>query len=150
MPPKRSLQLLASSTAAQMARRANNPLWRLLEHVPLIDRHIARRERAYARGQCKLLLEIHGHFQRQHPGLGGDELYARVVEHGLDCDSTLARSIILEADRSFAQWPAERDVIFRDVACFLLLNHLLPAHSKTLGVQANIAAIVAAAIPLRL
>jgi len=30
------------------------------------------------------------------------------------------------------------------------MNQLLPAHSKTLGVQANVTSIVAAAIPLRL
>jgi hypothetical protein len=71
------------------------------------------------------------------------------VEHGLDCDPTAARSIVLGADRSFAQWPTERDVTLRDIASFLLMNQLLLAHSKTLGVQANVTSIVAAAIPLR-
>lgn len=133
-----------------MARQADGSVWRLLERLPLFGWRVARAERAYAQRQCALLLEIYEHLQRQHPGIGGDELYARVVEYGLDCDPTAARSIILAADRSFAQWPTERDVTLRDVASFLMLNHLLPAHSKTLGVQANVTSIVAAAIPLRL
>jgi hypothetical protein len=87
---------------------------------------------------------------QQAPELRSDELYARVVEHGLDRDSMSARSIVLDADRGFAQWPTERDVSLRDVASFLLLNQLLPAQSKTLGVQTNITAIVATTIPLRL
>lgn len=132
------------------ARRASSPVWRLLARLPLYGWRIAWTERAYAKRQCALLLEIYEHLRKEHPELGGDELYARVVEYGLDCDPTAARSIVLGADRSFAQWPTERDVMFRDVASFLLMNQLLPAHSKTLGVQANVTSIVAAVIPLRL
>ncbi|HJR71600.1 MAG TPA: hypothetical protein VKA43_16270 [Gammaproteobacteria bacterium] len=150
MPPKKSLQLLASAAGANTTRRTNSPIWRQLARLPLLDWYVARRESAYAERQCRLLLEIYEHFRSEHPELGSDELYARIVEHGLDCDSTAARSIVLEADRSFAQWPTERDVTFRDVVVFLLLNQLLPADSKTLGIQANVTAIVAKAIPLRL
>ena len=133
-----------------MKRRTNNPIRRLLGRLPLIDWYVARRESAYAQSQCKRLLEIYVRVRSEHPELGSDELYARVVEQGLGCDSTVARSIVLEADRGFAQWPTERDVTFRDVVTFLLLNQLLPAHSKTLGVQANVTALVATVIPLRL
>ena len=150
MPPKKSLQLLASAAAAKTARCSNSQTWHLLERLRLVDWYVARRERVYAESQCRLLLEIYDHFRSEHPELGSDEIYARVVEHGLDCDPTAARSVVLEADRSFAQWPTEREVTFRDIATFLLLNQLLPAHSKTLGVQANVSAIVAATIPLRL
>jgi hypothetical protein len=140
------LQLLASTAAAHITRRSNSPFWRL----PLMDAYVARRESAYVKSQCKLLLEIYHHVRNEHRELDGDRLYARVVEHGLDCDATAARSIVLDADRSFAQWPTERDVTLRDVASFLLLNQLRPAQSKTLGIQANVTAIVATAIPLRL
>lgn len=150
MPPKNSLQLFAATTGAKMARRANSFVWRLVEHLPLLGRSVARTEHAYAKRQCALLLEIYEHFQKQDPAVAGDELYARVVAYGLDCNLNAARSIVLGADRSFAQWPTERDVVFRDVVSFLLMNQLLPAHSRTLGVQANITSIVAAAIPLRL
>jgi len=131
-----------------MARRANSSVWRLLEHLPLFGWRVS--ERAYAKRQCVLLLEIYEHFQKEHPRLDGDELYARVVAYGLDCNPTAARSIVLGADRSFAQWPTERDVTFRDVVSYLLMNQLSLAHSKSLGVQANVTAIVAAVIPLRL
>ena len=133
-----------------MARRVGSPVWRLLERLSLSGWVAARAERAYANRQCALLLEIYEQLRKEHPGLGGDEPYARVVAYSLDCDPTAARSIVLAADRSFAQWPTERDVTFRDVASFLLMNQLLPAHSRTLGVQANITSIVVAAIPLRL
>ncbi|RPI64549.1 MAG: hypothetical protein EHM50_00470 [Lysobacterales bacterium] len=133
-----------------MARRAGSTAWRLLEHLPSFGWYVARAERAYAKRQCALLLEIYDHFRSEHPGLDGDGLYAQVVEYGLDCDPTAARSIVLAADRSFAQWPTERDVTLRDVASFLLMNQLLPAHSETLGVQTNVTSIVAAVVPLRL
>jgi hypothetical protein len=150
IPPKKALQLLASTAASQMARRTVSPGWRLLRRLPLFNRHVARRDAAYAKSQCKLLLAIYDHLRSEHPQLRNDELYARIVEYGLDCDSATARSIVLDADRRFAQWPTERDVTFRDVVAFLLLNQLLPAQCKTLGVQANVTAIVATAIPLRL
>ena len=150
MPPKKSLLLLSSTVALEMQRRAASPVWRRLARLPFFDRFVRRQETAYAAKQCKLLLEIYAHLRRAHPELRNDALYARVVEHGLDCDSTAARSIVLDADRRFAQWPTERDVTFRDVASLLLLNQLLPAHSQSLGVQANVTAIVAAVIPLRL
>jgi hypothetical protein len=132
-----------------MARRAG-PVWKLAKNLPLSGWLASRSERAYANRQCGLLLEIYEQVRREQPMLSGDELYARVVEHGLDCDPTTARSIVLGADRSFAQWPTERDVTFRDVVGFLLMNQLLPAHSETLRVQANVTSIVTAAIPLRL
>jgi hypothetical protein len=141
---------LRASGLPKMTRRTNNPVWRLLGRLPFIDWYVARRERAYAESQCRSLLEIYEHLRREHPELGSDRLYARVVEYRIGCDPTVARSIVLEADRSFAQWPTERDVTFRDVVVFLLLNQLLPADSKTLGVQPNVTAIVAKAIPLRL
>jgi hypothetical protein len=150
VPPRKSAQLLAAIADAKMARRADSPVWRLLQHLPWFGWGVARTERTYARRQCALLLEIYEDFQSEQPGLRGDELYARVVAHGLDCDPTTARSIVLGADRSFAQWPTQRDVTFRDVVSFLLMNQLLPAHSKTLGVQANVTSIVTAVIPLRL
>jgi hypothetical protein len=133
-----------------MARRAGSSIWRLLECVPLFGWGAAHAERDYAQRQCALLLEIYEHVHNEHSELDGDELYARVVAYGLDCDLTTARSIVLGADRSFAQWPTERDVTFRDVVSFLLMNQLLPAHSQTLGVLANVTTIVTAAIPLRL
>ena len=133
-----------------MARRANSRLWSLLERMPLAGWRVSRGERAYARRQCTLLLQIYEQLRTEHSSLDGDELYARIVEHGLDCDPTAARSIVLGADRSYAQWPTERDVTFRDVATFLLMNQLLPPHSKTLGIQANVMAIVASTISPRL
>jgi len=149
VPPKNSLRLLASAADANTTHRTNSPIGRLLDRLGLIDWYVARRQSVYVENQCRLLLEIYDHFRNEHPELLGDELYARVIEHGLDCDSTAARSVVLEADRSFAQWPTERDVTLRDIATFLLLNQLLP-HRKTLGVQANVTAIVATTIPLRL
>lgn len=144
------MPLRVSELPKKVTRRTNGPVWRLLSRLPFIDWYVARRDRAYAESQCRSLLAIYEHFRREHPELGSDPLYARVVEYSIGCDSTVARSIVLEADRSFAQWPTERDVTFRDVVVFLLLNQLLPADSKTLGVQANVTAIVAKAIPLRL
>ena len=100
-----------------------------------------------ANRQCALMLEICREMQKENPGLEGERLYERVVAQRLSCDESEARELVRRADQSFAQWPDDRDVNFRDVVNFVIVNNIMGAHRTALGIHADMAVIVNAAIP---
>ena len=79
--------------------------------------------------------------------LHGEALYARTVTRGLACDTAQAREIVRLADVSYAQWPEERDVIFRDVVNYLIVHKILGKDAKSMGTQSDINQIVRDLIP---
>jgi hypothetical protein len=122
-------------------------LWWLAERIPVFSQLVARRERSVARKQCVVLLDICRELQDEDPALEGEHLYERVVARRLSCDEVKAREIVRAADQSFAQWPHERDVIFRDVVNFLIVNYIMLSHVRALGTQVDMVVIVNATIP---
>lgn len=122
-------------------------LWRLAEVFPPLNVFVVRRERSMARRQCILLLEICRELQKENPGLQGERLYELVVAKRLACDTARARQLVRQADQSFAQWPDERDVNFRDVVNFVIVNNIMGKHRRALGIHVDMVVIVKAAIP---
>jgi hypothetical protein len=146
-PARNSLARLASATAEQLAVTADSVLWRAAEHLPFFARMVAKKEKEYALRQAALMLDICRHLQTENPGISGEALYEMVVQYGLDCDAQKARDIIRGADQSFAQWPDERDVNFRDICNYVIFHQLMAQHTKALGTRADMEAIIAFAIP---
>jgi hypothetical protein len=142
-----SLQRLAKGTAENVVVRSDGVLWRLAEYLPFLGHLVARRERALARAQCTLMLEVHRTVQIESPGLTGEALYQRVVAKRLSCGERRARELVRLADQSFAQWPEARDVNFRDVVTYVIVNQIMVAHARAMGTQSDVEKIVNAAIP---
>lgn len=126
---------------------SDRALWWIATYVPFLGRLVARRERTLAKAECASLLEIVNGLRAGEPSLEGESLYARVIMQRLSCDAAKAREVLRRVDESFAQWPEQRDIRFRDVANYLIVVGIMDAHSSAMGTRSDMEALVAAAIP---
>jgi len=144
---ERATQKLPGGPAGQVAEHTDGLLWRAARHLPFLNRMVAQREQAMARACCAEMLEILKSLESREPGLRGEPLYARAVTQRLACDIARAREIVRLADLSFAQWPEERDVRFRDVVNYLIVHQILGRDAKAMGAQSDIDRIIRDTIP---
>jgi len=79
-------------------------------------------ERRNARQASAALLNLFWKVRRMRPQLAGRPLYEAVVAEHLGSGSGPAALAVSRADASFAQWPRERDVRFRDVVHLLVFE----------------------------
>ena len=112
-------------------------IWHLANLIPTMGVLVARRERAYADRESAVMLELYRAVRSANPQLTGKTLYERIVVHRLNCDETEARRIVRLAGDSYAQWPDDRELMFRDVVHYVIVHHLLAAHTAAVGTRAN-------------
>jgi hypothetical protein len=79
-------------------------------------------ERRSARRASVELLNLFWKIRRSRPELAGRPLYEAVVAEHLGSGGGPAALAVSRADASFAQWPRERDVRFRDVVHLLVFE----------------------------
>ena len=142
-----TIQKLAKETADVVVEQSDNVLWRVARRLPFLNQVVANRERSLAREQCAQMLGIYKTLRAGNAKLEGEALYERAVAERLSCDQAKAKDIVRLADLSFAQWPEERDVSYRDIVNYLIVNQILGAHTKAIGTLADIDRVVRASIP---
>ena len=147
---ERVAEKLTKGTADQVAVQTDQVLWRVARHLPFFNRMVAQREQSLARTCCAEMLQILKQLQVQEPALQGEALYTRAITQRLACDTAQAREIVRLADVSFAQWPEERDVRYRDVVNYLIVHQILGRDAKAVGTQSDIDRIVRDTIPQEL
>jgi hypothetical protein len=152
--PNRSDQVvtekLPKGSADQVVVQTDQVLWRVARHLPFFNRMVAQREQSLARACCAEMLTILNQIQAQEPALRDEALYTRAITRRLACDMAQAREIVRMADVSFAQWPEERDVRYRDVVKYLIVHQILGRDAKSMGAQSDIDRIVRDSIPQEL
>jgi transposase len=106
-------------------------------------------ERQHATRTSRELLKLHRSIAAQHPGMRKEELYRRIVSARLGGGSLAAADAILDrATESFATWPAERPLTFRDVVHYLAVSDYLASHSDIASwTQENLGRVVAKLVP---
>lgn len=92
------------------------------------------------------LLDLYERTRREEPQLIGRTLYVRIVirRSGLDVDA--AEGVLRQAEQSFCEWPSERDLKFRDVVRYIVIEEYLASYA-TIGAHTNLGRIVARVIP---
>jgi YHS domain-containing protein len=108
------------------------------------------RERRMAARCCRELLSLYETLAADNPHLSGTSLYEGVVAAHNGCDARAARLALKEAEQSYAIWPVERDLNFRDVVHYLAVREILVADSTLPWAQADIKRIIDASIPKEL
>ena len=83
----------------------------------------------------------------ESPNLAGRTLYRHIVSQHLGLDPQAANTIVWRAEQSFAAWPNERDVQFRDVVLYLAVDEYLKSHVAREGTQINMGNVVTRIIP---
>jgi hypothetical protein len=105
-------------------------------------------ERRYAKETSEQLLDLFRREQREHPELKGRALYEAVTARRLGLNPPVsATEIVRRAEESFADWPVERELRFRDVVHYLIFDEYMHAGKARAGTKTNMGAVVARIIP---
>lgn len=105
-------------------------------------------ERRYAREASEQLLELFWCEQREHPELKARALYEAVIARRLGSNLTIsAADIVRRAEQTFADWPAEREVKFRDVVHYQIFDEYMRQGETRVGTRTNFGEAVARIIP---
>ncbi len=119
----------------------------LLKPLGFLTKLIPLSERSFAKRTSLSVLEIYWRVREAQPELNGKALYAEVVATRSHVDLQAARMIVQRAEQSFAEWPEERDVIFRDVVDYLVFDEFMQAHPDRRGAQSDMRRVAAKIIP---
>ena len=108
----------------------------------------AHDERRYARHASEQLLDLYWRERQEHPDLNGQALYEAVAARRLGKNPPIsAAEIVRRAAESFADWPAERELRFRDVAHYLIFDEYMRAGKSREATRTNMSGVVARIIP---
>lgn len=107
----------------------------------------AQSERRYAKHAAEELLELFRAVQREQPGLSGRALYEAVIERRLGPGDERAAQIVRRAEESFADWPVERALRFRDVVHYLIFDEYMHVGDARAGTKINMGGVISHIIP---
>lgn len=110
----------------------------------------AWRERRFAAACCRELLALHRATATRHADAKGLALYRLVVAAHVDADAATADTLLRRAQESYATWPVQRALNFRDVAHYLSVSGYWAAHRGRRWVCSDIRRVVDAVIPHQL
>jgi len=108
---------------------------------------IGRRERREATKTSLEMLQIYQGVAAERPALRGPSLYRHVVVARMGVTLTEADSILRHAAESFAKWPVERPLIFRDVVHYIAISDYLAGNSSANWTRENVGKIVNKLVP---
>jgi len=107
---------------------------------------LAWREKRFAAACARSMLKQHRDLSTRYPELKGPSLYRRVVAARVGSDLA-AEAVLQHAEQSFAIWPVERALNFRDVVHYLAVSEFVATHSNTRWVLADMKRVVESLIP---
>ena len=99
----------------------------------------------FAQSESHRALSLYRRVKRDRPDLNHRELYSEVVARCAGASPEEARSTVRHAEESFAAWPAGRDVRFRDVVTYIIVDERVTSKRRA-ATSAHIEAIVAGVI----
>jgi hypothetical protein len=105
------------------------------------------RERQHVKRTCRDCLALYRQGEAQRANTTAAERYAHVIASRTGADANGVNTILRRAEESFAAWPNDRPLTFRDVVQYLAVTERLGDTLSESGVRAHVAAIVARLIP---
>ena len=107
----------------------------------------AWRELRFAKKAGRRALAHYHRLRTDRPELIGQALYLAFVRERNAIDESAARAILRRAEASFAAWPNDRDLNFRDVVQYLVISEYLSSHPERGGTTVNMTRIIAQVVP---
>jgi len=104
-------------------------------------------ERWYAWRASRAMLEWYRAERASEPALPGRTLYERIMIDRGGLDRRVALQVLRRAEQSFCEWPVERELRYRDLVLFVLVDRYLRIHGNRAGTQTNMATVVSRVIP---
>jgi transcriptional regulator with XRE-family HTH domain len=98
------------------------------EQLPSLGFAIEMEERRYAKRESRRALAIYDAVHAQHPELTGIALYEKITESLAEVGAEAAHALVRAAEQSFAEWPNDRELTFRDVVHYLCFDGFSRSH----------------------
>jgi transposase-like protein len=112
---------------------------------PLI---VGWQEKQYAAKTSRELLKLYGKISSERPGITKLELYRQIVMARTGGTLAAANAVLARATESFATWPVERALTFRDVVHYLAVSDYLATNAEAADwTRENLGRVVASLIP---
>jgi hypothetical protein len=92
------------------------------------------------------LLGLYKRIHREEPQLIGSRLYERIVTRRSGLDVNAAVGVLRHAEQSFCEWPSERDLKFRDLVLYIVIEEYMRSH-VAIGTYTHLEKVVARVIP---
>jgi hypothetical protein len=106
------------------------------------------RERHHAAKASRELLALYRTVAAIHPRLGKQDLYRRIVMARLGGSAAAADAVLARAAESFATWPVERALTFRDVVHYLAVSDYLATNDDLADwTRENLGRVVTSRVP---
>ena len=96
------------------------------------------RERRQIRRFCEESLKLYRQVEAEVPAASQTDRYARFIELRSGAAPVTVRSVMRRAEESFADWPNERPLNFRDVVQYLAVTDCLKIDIAVTGVRSRI------------
>jgi len=121
----------------------------LVQRIDAVTGELLRshRERSLARTRSRDLMRDYREVAAASPGLNGVEQYRAVLARQPGLDPNAIEQVIRGAEDSFAVWPIERPLKFRDVVQYLIVVDCLKANPAANGVRSRLTTIIAEEVP---
>jgi transposase len=112
---------------------------------------VGLRERRHAAKTSRELLKLYREVAAARPGLKKQELYRSIVMARAGGAAAAADEVLVRAAESFATWPVERALKFRDVVHYLAVSDYLASNDDGAAwTRENLGRVVALLVPGRL
>ena len=96
------------------------------------------RERRQIRRICVEFLSLYRQVESELPQAPRTELYARVIERRSGADPIAVQRFMRRAEESFAAWPVDRPLNFRDIVQYIAVTDCLKKDIAVDGVRSRI------------
>lgn len=144
LPPIRSVAPAAAavpSSAPGVARPPRAPALFAQLFVSWREKHLAARV-------ARELMKLHQAASAAHPGATKQDLYRHIVTARLKVSPAAAEAVLQRATESFASWPVERKLTFRDVVHYLVVSEYLESNDSVADwTRENLGHVVATVVP---
>lgn len=104
-------------------------------------------EGRYARRESRNVLAMYRMVRAQHPELTGIALYEKVVSSLPGVSAEAAQTLVRAAEQTFAEWPEERELTFRDVVHYLCFERFSRDHDNRNWTRTSLRGAVESVIP---
>jgi hypothetical protein len=122
----------------------------IMERRPALSYLWPGEERRYAKRESKIVLATYHVVRSQYPLLTGKALYEMVVAHQTGVSADDAKAMVRVAEQSFAEWPSDRDLTFRDVVHYLCFESFVKSHDNNEWTRTSLREVVDSVIPKEL
>jgi len=140
-----SIKTSAGVAAAARQPPRQEPGWARKLLAPLIG---GWQEKHHAAKTSRELLKLYERVAAARPGVGKQELYRLIVMARLGGTLAAANAVLARATESFATWPVERALTFRDVVHYMAVSEYLATNTDAADwTRENLGRVVASLVP---